>query len=284
MVKKAFVILLLAVSVSCGKLDIKNMLLPLSKDVNLRVSESLAWNASTGVKIITVPADDYRWYICSDVHIEDSQPANLLAMVQAEKADPNAYFYQLLGDLIFGTEHMDWVTDIIDDPENDPGFVIIGNHDLFFDNWDAWKAAFHTSTYYYFVQTPGYKDIYIMLDSANGTLGEKQTAWLEDVLSSQRPGCRYCFVSVHTNIFRTDLTQFPSTNFTLEETYYLLDLMSRSSVDMMVAGHDQFRDVTTYNGVTYITLDQIKDGTSNASYMKVNVGQTVDYQFVSIND
>ena len=283
MVKRLFVILIGALALSCGKLDIKNMLLPLAKDVNKRVEESLAWNASAGVRTITVPADNYRWYVCSDVHIEDSKPANLLAMVQAEKADEGAYFYQLLGDLIFGTEHMEWVTEIIDDPGNDPGFVIIGNHDLYFDNWDAWKAAFHTSTYYYFVQTlGGSRDIYIMLDSANGTLGEKQTAWLEDVLSKQRPGCRHCFVSVHTNILRTDTSQFPSTNFTLEETYYLLDLMSRSNVDMMIAGHDHVCDVTTYNGVTYITLDAIKDGFANASYMTVNVGQTVDYQFVPV--
>ena len=284
MVRRLIVILLATGLLSCERLDIVNMLLPLAKDVNKRVEESLAWNSTASVQTISVPDDDYRWYVCSDVHIEDARPANLKAMVQAEKADEKAYFYQLLGDLIFGREHMDWVTEIVDDPANDPGFVIIGNHDLFFDNWDAWKGAFHTSTYYYFVQTPGFKDIYIMLDSANGTLGEKQTDWLVDVLSKQRPGCRHCFVSVHTNIFRSDLSQFPSTNFTLEETYYLLDLMSHGSVDMMIAGHDHSRDVTTYNGVTYITLDQIKDGASNASYMVVGVGQTVDYQFVPIND
>ena len=282
MVKRACLILLSAMALSCGKLDVVNMLLPLAKDVNKRVAESLAWNASAGVTTITVPADDYRWYVCSDIHIEDSKPASFLAMVQAEKADDGAYFYQLLGDLIFGTEHMEWVTEIVDNTAYDPGFVIIGNHDLYFDNWDAWKAAFHSSTYYYFVQTPGFRDIYIMLDSANGTLGEKQTAWLEEVLAKQRPGCRHCFVSVHTNILRTDTSQFPSTNFTLEETYYLLDLMSHSSVDMMVAGHDHVRDVTTYNGVTYITLDAIADGFADASYMKVNVGQTIDYQFVSV--
>ena len=282
MVKRLCLISLAALALSCGKLDVVNMLLPLATNVNDRVAESLAWNASAGVRTLTVPADDYRWYACSDVHIEDSKPANFLAVVQAEKADEGAYFYQLLGDLLFGTEHMDWVTDFVDDPGNDPGFVIIGNHDLFFDNWDAWKASFHSSTYYFFVQTPGFRDIYIMLDSANGTLGEKQTAWLEDVLSKQRPGCRHCFVSVHTNIFRTDTSQFPSTNFTLEETYYLLDLMSRSSVDMMIAGHDHVRDVTTYNGVTYITLDAIKDGFADASYLTVNVGQTIDYQFISV--
>ena len=271
-------------SVSCGKLDVVNMLLPLATDVNKRVEQSLEWNASAGVTTLSVPSDNYRWYACSDVHIEDARPANLLAMVQAEKADEGAFFYQILGDLVFGTEHMDWVTEIVDNPEYDPGFVIIGNHDLFFDNWDAWRAAFHTSTYYYIVQTPSFRDIFIMLDSANGTLGEKQIAWLEELLTAERAECRHCMVSVHTNMFRTDISQFPSTNFTLEETYRLLDIFSSHSVDMVLSGHDHFREVAIFNGVRYITLDQIKDDTSNASYMKVDMGATVDYQFVPFND
>lgn len=284
MVRKLAVILFAIAALSCGKLDMKHMFIPHTKGVNARVTESLAWNASAGVTTLTVPKDTYSWYACSDIHIEESKPANFLKMVQTEKADENAFFYQVLGDLIFGKDHMDWVADIIYDPANDPGFVIAGNHDLFYDAWDAWLQTFHSSTYYYFVQTPSFRDIYIMLDSANGTLGEKQSAWLEDVLSNQRSGCRHCFVSVHTNMFREDLSQFPSTNFTLEETYYLLDLFSRSSVDLVLSGHDHFREVTPFKGVTYITLDQIKDGTANASYLKVNVGQTIDYQFIPVDD
>ena len=107
-------------------------------------------------------------------------------------ACPREYFASLL--TAAGVAD-DGLLDIIYDPANDPGFVIVGNHDLFYDAWDAWLQTFHTSTYYYYVQTPSFKDIYIMLDSANGTLGEKQSAWLEDVLSNQRSGCRHCFGS-----------------------------------------------------------------------------------------
>ena len=111
-------------------------------------------------------------------------------------------------------------------------------------------------------------------------MGEKQLAWLECVFATQRPGCRHCIVGVHTNMFRTDASQLPSTNFTLEETYRLTALFSKNNVDTVLSGHDHFRDVSVYNGVTYITLDQIKDGTSNASYMIFDMGQCVDYQFV----
>ena len=281
MVRKAFLILAAALCFSCEKLEIKNMLFPYADDVNTRVAESLGWNDGAGVTTVTVPADAYRFYACSDIHIEDDRPANFQQMVQKEMADEKGAFYLVLGDLLFGKDHMEWVAETMNAAGNDPGFIIAGNHDIFYGGWEQWKDLFHSSTYYFFVQTPSAKDIYIMLDSANGTLGEKQLAWLEDVLGSQRPGCRHCIVCVHTNMFRTDISQFPSTNFTLEETYRLTALFSKNSVEFVLSGHDHFRDVSVYDGVTYITLDQIKDGTSNASYMTFDIGQNIDYQFVS---
>lgn len=279
MVKKAIYILAAALACSCGKLEIVNILFPYAQEVNERVEESLAWNAGAGVTTLTVPVDSYRFYACSDIHIEENSPANFQAMVQKERADEGSYFYLVLGDLLFGKEHMEWVADVMSDPENHPGFIIAGNHDIFYGGWEQWKELFGSSTYYFFVQTPSFKDIYIMLDSANGTLGEKQLSWLKDVLDNDRSGCRHCIVGVHTNMFRTDLSQLPSTNFTLEETYALTSLFSKTGVDLVLSGHDHFRDVTVFDGVTYITLDQIKDGTANASYLTVDAGDEVEFDF-----
>lgn len=279
MVKKALYILAAALACSCGKLEIVNMLFPYAQEVNERVEESLAWNAGAGVTTLTVPVDSYRFYACSDIHIEENSPANFQAMVQKERADEGSFFYMVLGDLLFWKEHMEWVADVMSDPENHPGFIIAGNHDIFYGGWEQWKELFGSSTYYFFVQTPSFKDIYIMLDSANGTLGEKQLSWLKDVLDNDRSGCRHCIVGVHTNMFRTDLSQLPSTNFTLEETYALTSLFSKTGVDLVLSGHDHFRDVTVFDGVTYITLDQIKDGTANASYLTVDAGDEVEFDF-----
>lgn len=281
MVRRVLFILAAALCISCGKLEIKNMLFPYAEDVNIRVTESLAWNDGTEVTTITVPADSYRFYACADIHIEESRPANFSEMVAKSKADEKSAFYLVLGDLLFGKDHMEWVAEIMEEEGNDPGFIIAGNHDIFYGGWEQWLDLFRSSTYYFFVKTPSANDIYIMLDSANGTLGEKQLAWLEDVLENRRPGCRHCIVGVHTNMFRTDASQFPSTNFTLEETYRLTSLFSKNSVNLVLSGHDHVRDVSAYGGVTYITLDQIKDGTSNASYMTFDIGQGIDYQFVS---
>lgn len=279
MVKRVALLLAVIAVSACNKLDLKNFFFPLSTDVNTRVQESLEWTRAHYPITVEAPSEEYRFYVCSDIHVEENRPERFLSMVKTEAADPKSLFYQMLGDMLFGRDHMDYVSDIVNNPSYGPGFVIAGNHDLFYGNWPAWREAFHTSTYYYFVSTPSSKDLFIMLDSANGTLGEIQKQWLEDLLSKEREGCRHCFVSVHTNILKTDSTQFPSTNFTLDETWFLLDLMTRNRVDVMFAGHDHYRDDTAFNGVRYITLDDIKDNTSHASYVTVDVGDGVSIEY-----
>ena len=276
MVKRLILVALLAVS--CGRLEIQNMLYPLVPDVNDRVSSSLEWNENHPPVTLSAPSD-YRFYACSDIHIIDDRPVRFQSMVDVAADDPKCAFYLCLGDLLFGKGHMDWISEIMSS-SSATGFTLVGNHDLLFGLWDYWKDTFHRSTYYFFVETPSGKDLYVMLDSASGTLGEKQSAWLEKLLADERPSCRHCIVSVHTNILRTDASQFPSTNFTREETWYLLDLMSRSRADLMIAGHDHVRDVSSFGGVTYITLDNLKDYSSNASYLAVDVGEGLEYEFI----
>ena len=53
---------------------------------------------------------------------------------------------------------------------------------------------------------------------------------------------------------------------------------------MMVAGHDHERDIAFFNGTTYVTLDNLKDYSLDASYMIVDVGESIGYNFVDLND
>ena len=54
--------------------------------------------------------------------------------------------------------------------------VVAGNHDICFSQWPQYIETFKTSTYYFIVATPnGQRDLYIMFDSADGTVGKKAT-------------------------------------------------------------------------------------------------------------
>ena len=46
------------------------------------------------------------------------------------------------------------------------------------------------------------------------------------------------------------------------------------------AGHDHSRSEDSFNSVIYITLDDIKDTTENASYLIVSVSEGISYRFV----
>ena len=284
MVKRILTVLAsLAMLLSCDKLDLVHMVVPVSPDVNSRVEASLQYNADAGVTILYSLSDTYHTYICSDIHVEES-PVRFRQMLQDLGKDHIAVCYQMLGDILFGKEHLEDVVSIMQDSSCGKGFAALGNHDIIFNFWGRWQEAFHSSCYYYTVATPLHRDMYIVLDSASGLLGESQKAWLENVLRNKRPSFRNCVVSTHANLLRTDGSQFPSSNYSLDETFYLMDLFRRYNVDMFIAGHDHHRSVNTTGGVTYITLDDIKEKTANASYLILESGDNLSYRFVSLAD
>lgn len=53
------------------------------------------------------------------------------------------------------------------------------------------------------VNTSEASDLFICLDSGSGTLGEKQLAWLREILEKKRANSQNCFVVTHNNFFRT---------------------------------------------------------------------------------
>jgi len=272
------IILASALLAGCNQLDLVHMVVPIADHVDSRVQESLDWNESAGPVVIPTSASTYRFYACTDVHSLARTPENYSAMIQKESADAASLFHLMLGDAMQLAEGLPYAAATFRSSTH-PGFAIVGNHDLFFNGWGTWRDTFHTSTYYFTVQGPGWKDLYIMLDSASGTHGPVQTKWLKDVLQDVRPTCRHCFVATHTNIFRSDFTQFPSSNLPVDETYAFIDILSKGKVDFLLQGHDHVREVREIGGVTGLILDTIKDGASNASYFVATVGDEIQYEF-----
>ena len=201
--------------------------------------------------------------------------------------DENVVVGLLLGDLINQKGSMRIVAEMIDGMQTCgelmPMMTVVGNHDLFFGQWEDYKRYFGSSTYSFVVYTPNYKDLYIMLDSGGGCHGKKQMDWLRQLLK-HRNEYRHCVVCSHVNIFRTDLSQFVSGNLPLEETYQLLNLLTESKVELYLQGHDHFREEVVYNGVRYVVLDCLKDGMENASWMSLHIGEGLTFDFVEAGE
>ena len=276
---------------SCNRLDIPGMIINRS-DTEQRVADWLDWNEQNGMPVINNVPDNYTFYSCSDSHINDDN-SRLAKYITIERNDPEAVFSIIAGDLAnesgegpFILADSAMMFDPLPQAENDPCFPIIGNHDVYFDCAKFYKQHFHTSTYTVTVNTvSGLKDLFIFLDSGNGTHGRRQLDWLEEQLS-HRTEYRYCFVISHNWLFRTtyNYTTTPAANLPEDEQYAFMDLMSRNAVDMVIMGHFHYRDVKTFAGVKYVMTDNLNDGKTEPSYLVVSCADKVTYEYRLLND
>lgn len=293
--KKLHLILFAAAAIfaiGCNRLDIAGMVVNRS-DTEERVTDWLDYNAQNEPRVIENVPDEYRVYSCSDSHYSERdsivpQGANdrLYHYITAERNDPKAIFAIHAGDMVnesgeagFRMTEAAIQYNAETQAKNDPCFLVIGNHDVYFDCADYFKQYFHTSTYTVTVKTEGgHQDLFIFLDSGNGTHGKRQLEWLEEQLS-HRADYRHCFVISHNWLFRTsyNYTTTPAANLPQDEQYAFMDLMSQSNVEMVIMGHFHMREQRQFGGVQYVMTDNLNEEKITPSYLVVNVGEKITY-------
>ena len=281
----AFVILLS----SCNpNYDMAGMLNGSSPEVSTRFEQSMAYNDSVGIPAVVVPSADYRVYVCTDSHI-DSIPTNLTTFVQAAAADTLCPLLLHLGDLVNAQGHIPYAVSLLT-PNQSPltTFLALGNHDIYFNQWDEWRSYFGTSVYWFYTMLPDSTvlDRFICLDSAEGTLGTAQLQWLRELLTTNHLPLttnhpfRHTIVFTHTHFFRRDHSQQHTSNYAIEETYELTSLLEQGGVDMYWCGHDHSREITDYAGFTSIIVDAIEDHYPPAFYMVATLSDQINYHFI----
>ena len=279
---------------ACNRLDILGMVVNRS-DTEERVFDWLDYNTKNGMPVINDVPDEYHFYSCSDSHYSERDSIvpqgdndRLYQYITAMRNAPMACFAIHAGDMVneSGEAGFRMTSEALrfnaeTQAEDKPCFLIIGNHDVYFDCTPYYKQYFHTSTYAVTVNTvSGHKDLFLFLDSGNGTHGKRQLDWLEDQLS-HRNDYRHCFVISHNWLFRTtyNYTTTPAANLPEDEQYAFMDLMSHNDVDMVVMGHFHYRDAKTYAGVKYVMTDNLNERELTPSYLVVHCGEKVSYEY-----
>lgn len=247
--------------------------------VDSRFEESDAWNQSHPYKTLTVNSENYQILVSGDSHIGGL--INFRKMLDEAKKPENLAFL-MVGDNVTGKkENYVRFKNELPDFNQIPYFLVVGNHDLYFDGWKIFYEYFGSSTYYFSVQTPLNKDIYICLDSGGGTIGGKQLTWLKNLLSTKRDEYRNCFVFTHVNFFRDHHTG--STNPLVTELEVLLPLFEKYRINIVFMGHDHTRAIDKFGYTTYLTMDALKDGVPYASFVKLKISEgNVGYEFVDV--
>ena len=282
----------------CNRLDVPGMVINRS-DTEERVADWLDYNAQNGEPVIENAPDEYHIYSCSDSHYSErdsilpqGEKDRLYKYITAERNDLMAIFAIHAGDMVNESGENGFIMteaalqyNAETQAKNDPCFLVMGNHDVYFDCAPYFKQHFHTSTYTVTVKTVGgFKDLYIFLDSGNGTHGKRQLEWLEEKLS-HREDYRHCIVISHNWLFRTsyNYTTTPAANLPQDEQYAFMDLMSNHNVEVVLMGHFHMREQRQFGGVQYLMTDNLNDGKVTPSYLVLTVGEKVKYEYEELN-
>lgn len=278
----------LFVLTSCNpNLDMIGMFYGQSPRSDERFAISMAYNDTAGYKSLSVPEDDYLVYVCTDIHV-DSTANNIKKWANLMRNDPKCRVGLILGDMINAQGNFPrFMSGLAFDPAtqaNDvPVFATAGNHDIYFGQWIDYVKYWHTSSYWFEVNTPHARDFYICLDSSDGTTGRKQLKWLRTLLQeAATKDYRHIIVFTHTHIFKRDASQGHTSNFPMEETYELTDLFSRYGVELYLSGHDHTRELNTFKGVKYVIVDTMQDHVDSPYYLIATLSDDIGLSFEAL--
>lgn len=259
-------------------LDLKGFL-GTSEAVNHRFQSSMEWTVLNQEYEITVDSTAYTFLVGGDSHV--GTIINIEKMLQIAVAQ-GALAVSVAGDVTTGREEGLIRTDSLFRKYPEVAkFIIPGNHDLYFNAWERYFELFGPSVYTLRVISGEEADLFVFLDTGSGTVGLEQFTWLESLLEEESESYRNIIIITHLNFFRNRMTG--STNPLNEEVMTLLDLFAEHSIQLVIQGHDHKRYITEFGETTYLTLDALKDGVKNASYLELRINEenisTVFHEF-----
>ena len=265
-------------------LDMKGMFSPNGPTNATRFAQSMEYNNQVGEIHLDMKSDDYLVYVCTDSHITRNTHVNLDYFMAQYSAAQGPKLAIHLGDIIDAQKNLPCADSIVHTgrTRTDTLFITPGNHDIYFKQWEEYRSFFKTSMYWFDTNNGDKKlDLFICLDSAEGTLGLDQTKWLRELLARKaKEGYRRIIVYTHTHFWKLDGSQGHTSNFSMEDTYELTALFAQYGVDFVWSGHQHAKQSVIYKGVNYLVLDATKDSESGQSYMTVQLGESAIYHYI----
>jgi len=224
-----------------------------------------------GTELIVPDKNNYSFIVFTDTHIEDGDAWGLEKIAGVIK-DEQIDFIVILGDITQKGDEGDIKKFIeIADTFGVPCYPVIGNHDIYFNNWTNWKNLIGSTNYK--ITGNGF-NLYI-LDTANSFFGKQQLDWLESKIKSSNGKN---FVFTHCTFFvngPADMQQLMDTR----ERAKIISIL-QNKCDMVLMGHGHRRHINEAGNVKYIALEDFK---SKKNYCIVTVkNSAVSYKFKNL--
>jgi 3',5'-cyclic AMP phosphodiesterase CpdA len=214
----------------------------------------------------SVPAAPFSFLFITDTHEYGQSNPNIAAL--AGEILPSDRFILVGGDLTQNGSEADFALLKADLAAlGIPAYFTVGNHDLFFDGWPHYRTVMGRSSYSFSANQLKV----VCVDSANGTLGAAQNAWLRNELASGPETVKVVFT--HFNLFTAGLSEtMQYTDY--EEIAYLLDLFAKNGVNYLLAGHSHKNDEKVLRGIRYVELEDFRFANRPCRYIRVSVDGT----------
>jgi predicted phosphodiesterase len=236
-----------------------------------RVDESLSGTLGSKSDIV-IGSSTFSFVVCGDIHTSSGE-VGILTSILEETSGGSDQFIVLLGDLVDWGKEDQYATlnsQLSRYTYPHGKYQVIGNHDVFFDGWDSYKKYFGPSVYSFSSETAKF----IVLDSANATLGLQQLDWLENELSSTTKD--HIFVFTHVGIYTGGLSSVFKLS-SQDESYRLHYLLKKYGVSHVLAGHYHAEKQFEIDGIQYIISGGSSSGMLDSGpnhYKRITVSPT----------
>lgn len=259
------------------------------------VSETLPEQRYRDSKLVSAPtmvlpgfnSSQFSFGVVSDLHVGGANTDRLQRIIQKAQTNGDS-FLVFPGDLADDGLEADFLA--IQSTMNASAFnqkylPVIGNHDIFKSGWTYFKTIFGASHYVY--SNGNVK--FIVLDTADGTLGEDQFNWLENELKTNTFPVTF-LVSHYLPIVPgreiTDQNWLKLSNET--ECQRLMGMAKRYGVKAWLGGHYHSYIARNIEGVDYVVTGggggRRMAPVKKFFYVRVLVqGSTLNYQMIEVD-
>ena len=198
--------------------------------------------------------DEYSFIVITDTHISNRN-AYGLERLKDVITENDIEFVAIVGDITDGGRRED-IEKLIEIARSFdvPTYPIIGNHDIYFNNWANWRDLIGSTRY----RVNGGGTTLFILDSANSFFGKNQLDWLEMQLKTTI-GNRV-FVFSHVNLFIDRPVGVPMLTDVRERARIISIL--RGHCDIMFMGHSHENLIRETGGIIFLSINSFKNSSS----------------------
>lgn len=248
--------------VSCTNLEIGG--------TDRRFNENMKGDLRSYADFSPASPSSFTFAVIGDTHIGSSGGYQLAKAIPLMKADGDQ-FVVIAGDMTDTGEDGQYRTLLNLLTTNSMSYYpCIGNHDIFFNGWSNYRSHIGRSIYSFNAGIVHF----VVVDTANGQIGERQLDWLERDLAAATQTHKVVIMHYPPYVGNIgSIFQLSSE----EESAVLKDMMYKYNVKLLIAGHYHGFNEATIGRTRFIVSgggNNILDPGNNSHYLRITVTPT----------